>query len=626
MPPRDDPSDPKNEISADVVNQLLLSGRLLIVEYKESDDITCHACGLETLTANPPDKITAEVPVRLPCNHIYGLACLVRWALNRIDKGKDATCPSCRAVYWYARGGLEPAPPRPVRRPRAVNRSAILRAAATLHDGAAGLSRAPDGLVNGAAGLEMARVEVSQVLRQVQQIAPDAPTGTVSAQDATLGNVNIDSDNDGMYDSDGDRIVPEPVERSYTPRTIRHRDDIDSDIHRTQGEAATMEVDAIDAQGAASDDADTDVGDEEVLDDAAPLTASVGPILPDIRRRGLSDLGPSIHPDTDGSSANLTPLPTEREHFSDIIGRYIHTTRVVEDGVSYIYGIMPPGYTAPSYFHVRDGVTTEIRNITRLAGGPPDHDAVPPVRPGSSRSFRRHGDDRNTPYYRALCAIHDAPVPAEYARAYLDPNHRMPYPLATTTASISPEALNEFIADAQAQLARLGSRDRRWTLEHAEREWIQTAEFLWDRFLDHITSDGVFNDIVPQQVNEHGFNMVLRAQVVEIILSFENVRWFYEANTEGRSGIPALSHLPWFGPTYAALLLHLQLDREVAHHWRGEPEGGFDRVFRNDRMNMFRGRMRTHWANVRREMMRVNRLGWEVVHDLDVEMDMEQGL
>ncbi|KAL8669114.1 MAG: hypothetical protein Q9168_006279 [Polycauliona sp. 1 TL-2023] len=94
------------------INQFLLSGRFQLVEFEaveDMDETECICCSLETLHETPPDGLAPEQPIRLPCNHVSGIACLVRWTLELLDRGQDATCPKCRGVYWYLNGGAEPA-------------------------------------------------------------------------------------------------------------------------------------------------------------------------------------------------------------------------------------------------------------------------------------------------------------------------------------------------------------------------------------------------------------------------------------------------------------------------------------------------------------------------------------
>ena len=54
-------------------------------------DADCHIC-LSRYSGRTADTGPVEEPVRLPCAHILGSACLEKWFLN------SATCPTCRRV------------------------------------------------------------------------------------------------------------------------------------------------------------------------------------------------------------------------------------------------------------------------------------------------------------------------------------------------------------------------------------------------------------------------------------------------------------------------------------------------------------------------------------------------
>ena len=52
---------------------------------------TCHICHEDF---DDPDAEEAELPVKLPCNHIMGSECLARWC------NAHNSCPMCRATLF----------------------------------------------------------------------------------------------------------------------------------------------------------------------------------------------------------------------------------------------------------------------------------------------------------------------------------------------------------------------------------------------------------------------------------------------------------------------------------------------------------------------------------------------
>ncbi|KAI4248314.1 MAG: hypothetical protein L6R42_009305 [Xanthoria sp. 1 TBL-2021] len=86
------------------------SGKFLYPTYGELGDHTCPICQEESLTDDSSEIIT-EVPIKIFCGHVFGMACLLRWTLNKIDEENHPDCPVCRTVYYYAGGELEPRTP-----------------------------------------------------------------------------------------------------------------------------------------------------------------------------------------------------------------------------------------------------------------------------------------------------------------------------------------------------------------------------------------------------------------------------------------------------------------------------------------------------------------------------------
>ncbi|KAL8777860.1 MAG: hypothetical protein Q9213_007679 [Squamulea squamosa] len=59
------------------------------------NDHTCCICQETSLERNG-----AEVPVKLACGHVFGLACILKWTFNKIDGGSTAPeCPQCRTPF-----------------------------------------------------------------------------------------------------------------------------------------------------------------------------------------------------------------------------------------------------------------------------------------------------------------------------------------------------------------------------------------------------------------------------------------------------------------------------------------------------------------------------------------------
>ncbi|KAL8941103.1 MAG: hypothetical protein Q9216_002435 [Gyalolechia sp. 2 TL-2023] len=62
-------------------------------EADDLEDTTCHICLYDSLTPRG-----AEIPIRLRCGHVFGMACVINWASDPTRMGTDhPSCPMCRA-------------------------------------------------------------------------------------------------------------------------------------------------------------------------------------------------------------------------------------------------------------------------------------------------------------------------------------------------------------------------------------------------------------------------------------------------------------------------------------------------------------------------------------------------
>ncbi|KAL8883743.1 MAG: hypothetical protein Q9215_008045 [Flavoplaca cf. flavocitrina] len=104
---------PTNEDIAHIINSMYALGRFTVVDPNELEDHTCYCCCEESLTATNSSDFSKEVPVRLTCGHVFGMACLLRWSLEKLQQDLDMHCPQCRAVYCYTGGELESPSPAP---------------------------------------------------------------------------------------------------------------------------------------------------------------------------------------------------------------------------------------------------------------------------------------------------------------------------------------------------------------------------------------------------------------------------------------------------------------------------------------------------------------------------------
>ncbi|KAI4188554.1 MAG: hypothetical protein L6R41_002069 [Letrouitia leprolyta] len=61
----------------------------------ELEDTKCYICLNDSLGPQG-----SEVPAKLRCGHIFGMACLVKWVSDSIAEGKASpTCPICRGIF-----------------------------------------------------------------------------------------------------------------------------------------------------------------------------------------------------------------------------------------------------------------------------------------------------------------------------------------------------------------------------------------------------------------------------------------------------------------------------------------------------------------------------------------------
>ncbi|KAL2037635.1 hypothetical protein N7G274_009580 [Stereocaulon virgatum] len=83
---------------------------------EELDSKQCHICTQPFLTTRRP-----EIPIKLNCGHIFGMACLLRW-LNPLAGNGSNSCPLCRRPVL-----VEPEPDH-----EAIRRSILSRFDATV--------------------------------------------------------------------------------------------------------------------------------------------------------------------------------------------------------------------------------------------------------------------------------------------------------------------------------------------------------------------------------------------------------------------------------------------------------------------------------------------------------------
>ena len=136
--------------------------------------------------------------------------------------------------------------------------------------------------------------------------------------------------------------------------------------------------------------------------------------------------------------------------------------------------------------------------------------------------------------------------------------------------------------------------------------------------LDHITSQSTLNDYV--QDRDPGTDLTVRARTVELIFTFETVSEFYDTWSQG-GWTPTVFERAWFGEPFKALETLLDTLQEVSRvNWVAyealEYEDGVV-----ERLEGFRRRMRRHWQNIRKMMVRENRRA-RMVEEED-EMDVE---
>lgn len=151
--------------------------------------------------------------------------------------------------------------------------------------------------------------------------------------------------------------------------------------------------------------------------------------------------------------------------------------------------------------------------------------------------------------------------------------------------------------------------------------WVQRAERLWDEFLDHITSDDVLNDHIYNRDRRFEVDLTTRARAVELILSFQNVRAFYEAYSQG-DWIVSPNEREWFGAGFEHLVRHLDANTGMREEDWGE-YGGLEQDEEHvERLYGYRQRMQVHWRCVRIEMVRERR-AMRRVFEMDVDGSVE---
>lgn len=66
---------------------------------EDLEDVTCYICHEESLTRHG-----AETPIRSPCGHLFGMACLIRWVFGQMEEegNLSPTCPNCRRSLLHS--------------------------------------------------------------------------------------------------------------------------------------------------------------------------------------------------------------------------------------------------------------------------------------------------------------------------------------------------------------------------------------------------------------------------------------------------------------------------------------------------------------------------------------------
>ncbi|KAL8640942.1 MAG: hypothetical protein Q9226_008689 [Calogaya cf. arnoldii] len=91
-----------------LMNRLFSGGGWKIISPEDLEDPTCYVCWEKTL--KPTSSIfPREVPVRLSChrNHVFGMECLIRTTMDKIDETRCGRCPMCRTPFIHYAGGVE---------------------------------------------------------------------------------------------------------------------------------------------------------------------------------------------------------------------------------------------------------------------------------------------------------------------------------------------------------------------------------------------------------------------------------------------------------------------------------------------------------------------------------------
>ncbi|MCJ1456956.1 hypothetical protein MMC28_007322 [Mycoblastus sanguinarius] len=88
------PLRPQTLVEALLLQILNMTRQPLLSELK--GDLSCHICHERFLTGEAP-----EVPVKLPCGHICGIGCILKW-LSPLSPTGNNSCPECRKPIFVS--------------------------------------------------------------------------------------------------------------------------------------------------------------------------------------------------------------------------------------------------------------------------------------------------------------------------------------------------------------------------------------------------------------------------------------------------------------------------------------------------------------------------------------------
>ncbi|KAI4270993.1 MAG: hypothetical protein LQ337_006326 [Flavoplaca oasis] len=252
---------PTNEDIAHIVNSMYALGRFTMVDPNELEDHTCYCCCEESLTATVSSDFSSsdfskEVPVKLTCGHVFGMACLLRWSLEKLQQDLDLHCPQCRAVYCYAGGELNP--PAPLREPRSLRQGA--------YDPETRIWRPRRGAVLlGAPPLIEYPRSSPRSTRTSAQSNDGSTESNISLRDLRRGRRNGFSEQGAHSSHPSDDFRLPPVHRpTRSPSPLRSN--FNAAAASTSGEPID---DAIDSDSLSSDDDDGD-DDDDMYQDSPP--------------------------------------------------------------------------------------------------------------------------------------------------------------------------------------------------------------------------------------------------------------------------------------------------------------------------------------------------------------------